>query len=123
MDSISSLESTESEWIPQEEVDMTENDENNNPHDITVPPQNHQSRKFVVFEECLDQLLNQCVACGHKCVTNKTVVGSMLSVSRICVCGESFTWKSQPLIGSMPVGNLVLSAAILISGSSIVQKT
>ncbi|XP_056000576.1 uncharacterized protein LOC130048201 [Ostrea edulis] len=122
MDLISSLESTESEWIPQEEVDMTENDENNNPHDITVPPQNHQSRKFVVFEERLDQLLNQCVACGQKCVNNKTVVGSMLSVSRICVCGESFTWKSQPLIGSMSVGNLVLSAAILISGNSIVQN-
>ncbi|XP_056015759.1 uncharacterized protein LOC125677033 [Ostrea edulis] len=122
MDSISSLKSTESEWIPEEEMDITENDENNNPHHITVLPQNHQSRIFVVFEECLDQLLNQCVACGQKCVTNNTVVRSMLSVSTICACGESFTWESQPLIGSMPVGKLVQSASILISGNCIVQS-
>lgn len=101
---------------------MVVNDENNNSHDIIEVSQHHRSRKFVVFEECLDELLNQCTICGQKCVLNKNVVGSMLSVSRICICGENFTWESQPLIGSMPVGNLVLSAAILISGNSIAQN-
>lgn len=105
---------------PDKELDMTENDDNNN--NVPLLPLGHQSRKFVVFEECLDQLLNQCAVCGQNCKINKSVVGSMLSVSRICDCGEIFTWESQPLIGSMPVGNLVMSAAILISGNSISQN-
>lgn len=52
----------------------------------------------------------------------KNVVGTMLIVSRVCVCGEAFTWESQSLTGSMPTGNLVLSAAILFSGCSIKQS-
>lgn len=52
----------------------------------------------------------------------KNVVGTMLVVSRVCVCGEAFTWESQSLTGSIPTGNLVLSAAILFSGCSIKQS-
>ncbi|XP_078340505.1 uncharacterized protein LOC144617479 [Crassostrea virginica] len=52
----------------------------------------------------------------------KIVIGTLLLVSRVCVCGEAFTWESQPFTGSMSSGNLVPSSAILISGCSISQS-
>lgn len=103
-----------SEWTPPEI------DENNNLDNQDAPP-SHRSRKFIVFEECLDQLLQFCTICGRKCDVQK-IVGAMLVVSRVCVFWEAFTWESQSLTGSMPTGNLVLSAAILFSGCSIKQS-
>ncbi|XP_061183986.1 uncharacterized protein LOC133192121 isoform X2 [Saccostrea echinata] len=114
-ESLASTDSAASEWIPP---DL---DENNNIDHHHVPP-SHCRRKFIVFEECLDQLLQICTICGQKCDIKKTIVGTLLFVSRVCVCGETFTWGSQPFTGSIPTGNLVLSAAILISGSSINQS-
>lgn len=104
-----------SEWTPPEI------DENNNLDNQESPP-SHHSRKFIVFEECLDQLLQFCTICGRKCYHKKNVVGTMLVVSNVCVCGEAFTWESQSLTGSMPTGNLVLSAAILFSGCCVKQS-
>jgi solute carrier family 8 (sodium/calcium exchanger) len=42
----------------------------------------------------------------------------MIFVQQDCsFCGELWTWYSQPYIGSIPAGNLLLSAAILFSGA------
>lgn len=102
-------------------MDTPEIDENNN-MDNQEAPQSHCSRKFIVFEDCLDQLLQFCTICGRKCDIKKKVVRTMLVASRLCVCGEAFTWESQSLSWSMPTGNLVLSAKIPLSGCSIKQS-
>lgn len=59
---------------------------------------------------------------GENATIKKNVVGTMLVVSRVCICGEAFTWESQSLTGSIPTGNLVLSAAIFFSGCSNKQS-
>lgn len=115
LESLTSTNSAVSEWTP------SDIDGNNNYLDHHDVPPSYCSRKFIVFEECLDQLLQFCTICGKKCDTRKNVVGTLLLVSRVCVCGEAFTWESQPFTGSMSTGNLVLSSAILISGCSISQ--
>ena len=43
----------------------------------------------------------------------------MIVLEGVCRrCKWSYCWQSQPLIGSVPAGNLCLSAGILYSGST-----
>ncbi|KAM5182399.1 uncharacterized protein ACMZJ9_002775 [Mantella aurantiaca] len=100
---------------------------------VYMPPENGQSnmakeKKFIVFEQCLDQLLksshcmknNQCN--GRITGIRKFCVGSALVVYAECSAKHKFRlWSSQPFIGYMPVGNLLLSSAILCSGSNFEQ--
>lgn len=75
--------------------------------------------KYLVFESELVKLLRFCPNCGS-CITDisKTISGSCLTVSYSCFAGHSDIWRSQPLIHHMPAGNLLLSAAILLSGAT-----
>eukprot|EP00117_Sycon_ciliatum_P001206 scpid64075/ scgid6964/ len=74
-------------------------------------------RKFIVFEQNLDNLFQRCQECGEKVAqTSKTTQGSLLIVTAVCVSGHTVQWKSQPKLQRAPVGNLLLSAAILFSG-------
>lgn len=84
-----------------------------------------EEKKFIVFESCLDQLL-----VGLKCsVPNCTSAidpddikkdmsdGTVIRCSVHCTSGHLvMRWTSQPVIGKMPAGNLLTSAAILFSG-------
>ena len=46
----------------------------------------------------------------------KSTVGSMVRVHAECMAGHVDSWHSQPVINQQPVGNILLSAAILLSG-------
>ncbi|OCT57444.1 hypothetical protein XELAEV_18003518mg [Xenopus laevis] len=81
--------------------------------------------KYFVFESCLDRLLMSsrckgalnCTAAIKK--LKKKHIGSYLSVDAVCSKGHCFhLWESQPKQGRMPLGNILMSAAILLSGSS-----
>ncbi|XP_029832833.1 uncharacterized protein LOC115317351 [Ixodes scapularis] len=77
-------------------------------------------RKFIVFESCLDQLLETCRSCAAPNThIDKTVQGSSLQVSTLCRSGHTETWCSQPVIRRKPVGNILVAAAILFTGCSI----
>ncbi|KAM7307999.1 hypothetical protein ISCGN_011634 [Ixodes scapularis] len=77
-------------------------------------------RKFIVFESCLDQLLETCRSCAApNTYIDKTVQGSSLQVSTLCRSGHTETWCSQPVIRRKPVGNILVAAAILFTGCSI----
>lgn len=83
----------------------------------------HQVRKYIVFADKLMELFQVCRRCGAYTKTVFKEVGTMLTIIQNCIdCLYCFTWKSQPAIGSMPLGNLLLSASILFSGS-LVSKT
>jgi hypothetical protein len=75
--------------------------------------------KYLVFEEQLDRLFKFCPDC-QSCITSteKRITGTALTVSYTCHLGHNNIWHSQPYIRLMPVGNLLLSAAILLSGST-----
>ena len=49
------------------------------------------------------------------------VYGTMVMVEQQCkTCGKGFKWHSQPLVlGKYPLGNLLLSFSVLMSGGSI----
>ncbi|XP_075715685.1 uncharacterized protein LOC142750570 [Rhinoderma darwinii] len=87
-----------------------------------------KEHKFVVFESCLDALIYK-VPCQYqgRCwkpisKIEKKSIGSFISVYVTCVDKHCYClWESQPKIGQMPVGNLLLSSAILCSGSSFLK--
>ena len=60
-----------------------------------------QIQEYLVFSNCVDQLLKCCPKCyivvtGQK----KKTTGSMLSVEMICLDGHITHWDSQPIIQS-----------------------
>ena len=57
--------------------------------------------------------------CASSAVTiTKSLTGSFLCVKQVCTrCKRTWHWESQPFIQSFPVGNVLMSAAILYSGS------
>ena len=74
-------------------------------------------RKFLIFEHKLDKLLVRCQRCGSLIKKKtKATQGSLLIVTTICLKRHHTTWTSQPTVGRAAVGNILLSAAILISG-------
>ena len=45
--------------------------------------------------------------------------GTFISISQDCAhCGYQYRWNSQPFMKDTPAGNILLSAAILFSGST-----
>ena len=74
---------------------------------------------YLVFESALLLLFTTCVYCGQATSSiNKAVRGTFLRITQLCdVCGRSRIWESQSFIGTVPAGNILLSSAILYSGS------
>ena len=75
-------------------------------------------RKYIVFESQLLDLFKTCPSCSSPSLADiKQIVGSMVKIHQSCgICGFSRIWDSQPSIGAVPAGNLLMSAAILFSG-------
>ncbi|XP_056383004.1 uncharacterized protein LOC130276955 [Hyla sarda] len=98
--------------------------------DLDSPVENLvEEEKYIVFESCLKKLIMM-IPCRSetKCMSpltqyKKETVGSYLSVEARCSSGHtSLLWESQPRHGYEPLGNVLLSAAVLFSGSSFVKS-
>ncbi|KAF4111800.1 uncharacterized protein LOC131543092 isoform X2 [Onychostoma macrolepis] len=82
----------------------------------------HKDAKFIVFEKCLLSLFESCPVCTRACNVRPRRRGTFIAVDQRCSrCGFFRQWRSQPVIGSTPVGNLQLSAAIYFSGASFLK--
>lgn len=72
-----------------------------------------------MYEKNLLSLFEMCPRClspAYGVVSH--VFGSLITVEQDCgMCRFHQRWTSQPMIGSIPAGNLLLSCAILFSGS------
>ncbi|XP_049324303.1 uncharacterized protein LOC111195039 isoform X2 [Astyanax mexicanus] len=78
--------------------------------------------KYIVFEKNLMELFETCPVCSRLSDVKTYRRGTFVSIIQKCHhCQYSKKWKSQPLIGSSPVGNIQLSAAIYFTGSSYFQ--
>ena len=79
----------------------------------------HLSKKYIMFEESLMYLFKRCQNCGSETYgTTTRVIGMFLSVSQHrSDCSFTFKWAIQPVGKSIPAGNILLSAAILYSGT------
>lgn len=92
---------------------------NTSSDDSSFMPSNKQ-RKFIVFESLLLELFAICIACHTTSITTSviSVVGTMVIVEQACkTCGNRWRWTSQPKVGEIPAGNLLLSSAIFFSGA------
>ncbi|KAM7293601.1 uncharacterized protein ISCGN_023209 [Ixodes scapularis] len=82
-----------------------------------------EERKFIVFESCLDVLLDTCQTCAACTIhMDKSVQGCCFQVSTICKNGHVDNWCSQPIIRRKPVGNILMAASALFTGCCI-KKT
>ena len=78
-----------------------------------------QTRKFIVFEEELDKLFQFCSECGLPVIEKKKCLkGCMVTVKTVCLEGHTCIWNSQSYANGIPLGNLLLPAAILFSGNT-----
>ncbi|XP_063294799.1 uncharacterized protein LOC134579437 [Pelobates fuscus] len=83
-------------------------------------------RKFIVFESCLNKLLQAVQSCTFAVpctspITHREIVitGTLVTVYTVCESNHRCVyWKSQPMIDKQPVGNILASASILFSGSN-----
>ncbi|XP_026081924.1 uncharacterized protein LOC113058343 [Carassius auratus] len=81
----------------------------------------HNSKKYIVYESCIMELFNVCPVCTRACDVRTQRLGTFLSVKQWCPrCTFTRHWNSQPVIGSVPSGNLHLSAAVYLSGASFI---
>lgn len=75
-------------------------------------------RKCIVFEDCLSELLHFCKDCGKPVIQkSKFEVGSSVGYKLLCLEGHNYIWHSQPIVNKLPIGNLLIAAAVLFSGS------
>ena len=76
---------------------------------------------YLVFESALLLLFTTCIYCGHAIASTcikKTIIGTFVRITQLCEsCGRRRTWESQSFIGTVPARNILLSSAILYSGS------
>ena len=113
--------SSDEDYIPSDEYEVSEEepDTETRVQEILHADVPYKERQFLVTESCLLELLNKCKQCGENaCVTLKSFVGTMIVVEVLCTNGHDYVWRSQVLNNAMPWGNLLLSSAILFSGSS-----
>ena len=139
----SSLQPNATEPQSQATLSSSQQSLTGHPSDVTYEPSDSQAttsqsqsslsvtsvvddRKFLIFESQLDKLLFRlaCPNCQCPCSIDDVIKkcsneGTLLRVKVYCTSGHCIIdWQSQPLIGKMPAGNLLLSAAILFSGQT-----
>ena len=76
-----------------------------------------EDSRYIVFGEKLAELHNFCKQCGSPVVHKEEIKrGSMIGFKIACHQGHEYTWHSQPYQNDMPLGNLLIAAALLITG-------
>lgn len=79
----------------------------------------HKTAAYIVYENCLLQLFEQCPVCQGVASVRRRRVGTFLAVEQRCPHCDFFRkWNSQPVVGSTPAGNLQLSVAVYSNGAS-----
>ena len=82
-----------------------------------VPVEKQQT--YLIFESALLILFSICFMCrSTRTSIEKVTIGSFLRIKQICRnCSNKNVWESQPYLGKIPAGNIMISAAILYTGS------
>lgn len=106
------------------ETDESEHDDCNM-STITHEQSYIKENKYIVFESAIENLIMRLKCNECKCpVDPEDIVkdlsdGTSITYNVYCTSGHLIIkWNSQPLIGKMPVGNLLVSASTLFSGQT-----
>ena len=93
--------------------DLSQNETDYNPAILS------KTKNFIVNEKELDKLFSLCSTCGQAVVEMKKITkGSMLSIKATCLNGHTKEWNSQPYVDEMPLGNILIPAAVLLTGNT-----
>ena len=78
-----------------------------------------KQQTYLVFESALLLLFSICFMCRSTYISiEKFTRGSFLCITQICShCNNTYVRESQPYVGKIPAGNIMISAAILYTGS------
>ena len=78
-----------------------------------------KQRTYLIFESALLMLFSICFMCKSTYTSiEKITIGSFLRIKQICHhYSNKYVWESQPYVGKIPVGNIMISAAIFYTGS------
>ena len=73
-----------------------------------------------MFRSHLLSLFTSCRSCYQLCTGEVAQqMGTFISIRQTCShCGHVWSWNSLPFIKNIPAGNILLSAAIMFSGST-----
>ena len=118
-------EDCDSDYGLPDDVDMpTDSDLESDDHCCEDEnPSLHKQAKYIVFWQCLLTLVAMCCCsgCGSKRLSKrKREVGTLVVLTLTCSdCGKRQLWHSQPYIGNVAAGNILLSAATLFAGATI----
>ena len=99
--------------MEEEECSLSNEEETDSVNEVAQLPVSE--RKFIVYEERLDQLLCCCLCpwCkGPATSASKRFFGSMVVVNLTCLNGHKHSGQSQPCINGRPEGNLLIAVAI-----------
>ena len=73
---------------------------------------------FIVYESSLMPLFSTCPICNARTPHRKSINGTFYSIEQSCTqCLYHRKWNSQPFVKGIPMGNILLSSAILLSGA------
>ena len=109
-------DSQESDYKPSQESTDPSIDSPDEPSDgphERLPEDIIKDRKYVVFHSELHELFSHCGQCHIPCDVKYTEMGSLLTVSQRCRnCHVTRRWQSQPYVGNIPAGNILLSGNV-----------
>ena len=125
------LDSDSSQYAPSDEEeimieddnvlssgDSESSDESGHTPPAVEMPSLHTEAKYIVFFSSLLNLISMC--CCSVCGSRELQTTHTLIVSpRCCDYGEQRTWHSQPYIGNLCAGNILLSAANGFAGATV----
>ncbi|CAC5382298.1 unnamed protein product [Mytilus coruscus] len=108
---------------------FVESDSDNFENDISTCYTEEQKlikeNKFIVFESAIDTLINKLKCNICECPVDPDDIvkdlsnGTVITITAYCTSGHIVVkWSSQPFVGKMPVGNLLVSAATLFCGQT-----
>lgn len=113
---------SDSDYIVSSECETSdeESDCSETPHQPRFKESLLNQKKYIVFEENLDELMNFCKQCGSPVSRkDKTLIGSMVQYHITCLNDCSYVWTSQPNVSpKQPAGNLLIAAGILMTGNT-----
>lgn len=83
---------------------------------LVIPVHHKKESSWFSSHPCCRSLL--IVQCVVSVSLNTSLYGTLVVIKTTCPGDHNLTWYSQPLVGKAPAGNLLLSAAIVFSGST-----
>ena len=108
----------DSDYSPSDSGSSSSDPENETP-EVPICNKFLDQKKYIVFESNLEELLQFCNQCGAVIIEKKRFYrGTMVGYVMHCHNGHDYVWRSQPVEHHLPIGNLLVSGAILATGNS-----